>query len=56
MCWKSETTLGDLPPDQPLEIKRANQTPLRTTPRELINQARLPSFLTLDQVEFAFSE
>jgi hypothetical protein len=56
MCFKSETVLGDLDPDHPLEIERPGKPSLKTTPRELITQARLPRFLTLDQVEFAFSE
>lgn len=56
--WKKNTTLGELESDQgiliewPAEPKRAS---VFTTPAELMGMGRMPSFLTLDQVEFAFS-
>lgn len=57
MCWKDDTTLGDLARSAPamaIEIERDGRT-ICTTPRELLNVARLPGFLSIAQVEFAFS-
>ncbi len=50
-----DIALGDLPADQVIEIERAGRIVIRATAGELIREARLPHFLTLDQVEFAFS-
>jgi hypothetical protein len=54
--WKKETTLGELDPDQGIEISFGGaRAPIYTTPRELMSMGRMPWFLTLDQVEFAFT-
>lgn len=53
--WKSDTTLADLAPDETIEIRPKGRPPIWATPRELMREGRLPAFLTLDQVEFAFS-
>lgn len=51
----NDTALGDLPPDQVIEIERDGRMVLKATVGQLINEARLPRFLSLDQVEFCFS-
>lgn len=56
--WKANTTLGELEPDQGIRVEwpaEPGRAPVFTTPRELMNGGRMPRFLTLDQVEFAFS-
>lgn len=50
-----DIALGDLPGDQVIEIERNGRIVVRATAGELIREGRLPHFLTLDQVEFAFS-
>ena len=55
MCWKTETTLGELPRDQTITIDRPGRHTIRTTPAALMEEARFPPYFTLDQVEFAFS-
>ena len=57
MCWKDDTTLAELAqaaPAMAIEIDTGGKI-IHTTPRELMTVARLPGFLSVAQVEFAFS-
>ena len=54
--WKAEIALNDLDPDEPIEISWPDKPTLRTTARKLMIGRGLPGFLTLDQVEFIFSD
>lgn len=54
--WKAEITLADLLPDEPIEISWPDRPPLYTTARKLMRDRSLPGFLTLDQIEFIFSD
>ena len=59
MDWKKETTLGDiaaLTPWAPIEIKRGSEILIKSTAAQLLREGRLPNFLSVDQVEFAFSK
>lgn len=56
MCWKCDTRLDALPADHVVVIQRDGRTALRTTPAALMREGRLAGFLTLEQVEFAFSD
>ena len=53
--WKNEICLCDLHPDQGIEISFADRPTIFTTPRELVRAGRMPAFLSLAEVEFAFS-
>lgn len=53
--WKNEICLRDLHPDQGIEISRKGSVTIFTTPRELMRAGRMPAFLSLAEVEFAFS-
>lgn len=58
MDWKDEMTLAELAEKAPfevIEIERDGCVVLRSTPRELLREGRLPGFLSIAQVEFAFS-
>ena len=58
MSEESEITLGDLAriaPDRVIEIARPGRPPFRATAHELLTAARLPAFLSLEEVRFAFS-
>ena len=54
--WKAETMLKELHPDEVLTITRPGKTPLHLTVHELINEARISGTLTIEQVEWAFSD
>lgn len=54
--WKSETLLKALHPDEVLTIVRPGQATLHLTVRELISEARISGTLTIEQVEWAFSD
>ena len=54
--WKAETMLKELHPDEVLAIVRPGQATLHLTVRELIHEARISGTLTIEQVEWAFSD
>ncbi len=54
--WKSSTTLAELAPDDKILLRPKNAPAIWATPRELVQEGRLPSFLTIDQVEFTLSK
>lgn len=54
--WKAETQLKELHPDELLTIMRPGQPALRVTVRELIEEAGISGALTIEQVEWAFSD
>jgi len=47
--------LRDLPAELRLKLDLGENLVILTTPRELMNAGRMPGFLTVDQVEFAYS-
>ena len=58
MDWKEETTLAELAaqaPEEVIQIERDGRPVLQTTARELLREGRFPGFLSIAQVEFAFS-
>ncbi len=55
MCEIKDTMLRDLPPDELFDLDLGENLVVRVSPRELMEVDHIPGFLSVREVEFAYS-